>query len=268
MAMLAQEVVEDLTTTGSLMATAVIIVVAVVVYWLASTAGRRYVERMSARGHDRASRAQTLWVVLRRLILLAILITAVAFVFTVWGWSLAPFLAVGTVLAAAFGFGAQNLVRDFLAGFFIVLENQFHVGDVVTIAGVTGAVEDIQLRVTLLRDEEGNQHYVPNGQIVVTSNFTANYALPVIDVAVPYSTDLDHALDVLSDELQKLAADPGFQGVITGSPEVLGVEDVRGAEVILRGRLRTRPDKRWMVKREALKRVTERFESEGIFPPS
>jgi hypothetical protein len=68
--------------------------------------------------------------------------------------------------------------------------------------------------------------------------------------------------------LQKLAADPGFQGVITGSPEVLGVEDVRGAEVILRGRLRTRPDKRWMVKREALKRVTERFESEGIFPPS
>ena len=87
-------------------------------------------------------------------------------------------------------------------------------------------------------------------------------------VLTPASKLRQRVLDVLADELQKLAADPGFQGVITGSPEVLGVEDVRGAEVILRGRLRTRPDKRWMVKREALKRVTERFESEGIFPPS
>jgi small conductance mechanosensitive channel len=155
-------------------------------------------------------------------------------------------------------------VRDFLAGFFIILENQFHVGDVVTIAGVTGTVEDVQLRVTMLRDEEGNQHYVPNGQIVVTSNFTANYALPVIDVVVPYNTDLDGAIGVFADELDKLAADPAFQGVITGSPEVLGVEEVRGAEVVLRGRLRTRPDKRWEVRREALKRVKERLEDEGI----
>jgi small conductance mechanosensitive channel len=205
--------------------------------------------------------------VLRRVILLALIILIILFLFLTWGWSIAPFVAVGTVLAAAIGFGAQDLVKDFLSGFFIVMEDQFQIGDTVTIAGATGTVEDIQLRVTLLRDLEGNLHFVPNGQIVVTSNFTSKYAQPVIDVGVAYETDLDHALQVFEDELGRLAHDPGFAHLITGEPEVLGVNELGDSAVVLRGRLTTEANERWMVRREALKRVKKRFDEEGISIP-
>jgi len=267
MSALAQELVEDLDVSSPLIATGIVVVVGILVYWLAATSGRRYVRRMAAKGHDRATRAETLWTVLRRVIFLAVLITVVLFIFTVWGWSLAPFLGLGTIFAAALGFGAQDLVRDFLSGFFILMEDQFHVGDVVTIADTTGVVEDVQLRVTVLRDLEGNAHYVPNGQITVTSNFTSKYAQPVIDVGIAYEADVDRALEVFEDELVKLGADAAFSHLITGPPEVLGVEELADSAVILRGRLTTVADERWTVRREALRRVKKRFDAEGIRIP-
>lgn len=266
MSPVAQELFADL-SESALVATGVIIAIAVAAYWLAAMAGRRYVRRMGGKGLERAARAETLWTVLRRVILLVITITAVMFVFTAWEWSLTPFLGVGTVLAAALGFGAQDLVKDFLSGFFILLEDQFHVGDVVTIGGVSGVVEDIQLRVTLLRDLEGNQHFVPNGQITVTSNFTSKFAQPVIDVAVAYESDVDRALDVFGDELERLASDSEFGPLITEPPEILGVNELADSAVVLRGRLTTLADERWTVRREALKRVKKRFDAEGISIP-
>ena len=263
---LAQDIVGD-PTVNRLIGTGVVIAVGVVVYWVAALAGRRYVLRMADRGHERAARAETLWTVLRRVIILVVLITVVLFVFTVWGLSLTPFLGVGTVLAAALGFGAQDLVKDFLSGFFILVEDQFHVGDVVTIADTTGVVEDIQLRVTLLRDLEGNQHYVPNGQITVTSNFTSIYAQPVIDIGIAYESDVDRAMEVLQDELEKLAADPEFSHLVSEPPEVLGVEELADSAVVLRARLTTDADERWRVRREALRRIKKRFDAEGISIP-
>lgn len=263
---LAQELVEDL-SESALIATGIIVVVAAAAYWLAASAGRRYVRRMSDKGLERAARAETLWTVLRRVIFLVTTLTAIMFVFTAWEWSLAPFLGVGTVLAAALGFGAQDLVKDFLSGFFILMEDQFHVGDVVTIAGVGGVVEDIQLRVTLLRDLEGNQHFVPNGQITVTSNFTSRFAQPVIDVGVAYESDVERALEVFGDELERMASDPEFGQFITESPEILGVNELGDSAVILRGRLTTLANERWTVRREALKRVKKRFDAEGISIP-
>lgn len=263
---LAQELFEDL-SESALIATGIIIVISVAAYWVAAMAGRRYVRRMSGKGLERSARAETLWTVLRRVILLIITITAVMFVFTAWEFSLAPFLGVGTVLAAALGFGAQDLVKDFLSGFFILMEDQFHVGDVVTIAGVSGVVEDIQLRVTLLRDLEGNQHFVPNGQITVTSNFTSKYAQPVLDVAVAYESDIDRALEVFGDELERLASDPEYGPLITEPPEILGVNELADSAVVLRGRLTTLADERWTVRREALKRIKKRFDAEGISIP-
>lgn len=264
---LAQEIAEEMTAGGRLITTGIVVGIGIVVYWLSSMAGRRYVNQMAGRGHERAARAETLWTVLRRVILLVVLITVVLYIFTVWGLSLAPFLGVGTVLAAALGFGAQDLVKDFLSGFFILMEDQFHVGDVVTIADTTGVVEDIQLRVTLLRDLEGNQHFVPNGQIVVTSNFTSKFAQPVIDVGVAYETDIDHALEVFRDELEQLAKDPEYNHLVTGDPEILGVNELGDSAVVLRGRLTTVPDERWTVRREALRRVKKRFDAEGISIP-
>jgi moderate conductance mechanosensitive channel len=263
---LAQELFEEL-SDSALIATGVIVVIAAATYWLAAVTGRRYVRRMAGKGMERAARAETLWTVLRRVILLVILITAIMFVFTAWKWSLAPFLGVGTVLAAALGFGAQDLVKDFLSGFFILMEDQFHVGDVVTIAGVSGVVEDIQLRVTLLRDLEGNQHFVPNGQITVTSNFTSKFAQPVIDVGVAYESDVERALEVFGDELERMASDSEFGQLITEPPEILGVNELAESAVVLRGRLTTLAEERWTVRREALKRVKKRFDAEGITIP-
>jgi moderate conductance mechanosensitive channel len=263
---LAQELFEDL-SDSALIATGVIVVIAGTTYWLAAVTGRRYVRRMAGKGMERAARAETLWTVLRRVILLVILITAIMFIFTAWKWSLAPFLGVGTVLAAALGFGAQDLVKDFLSGFFILMEDQFHVGDVVTIAGVSGVVEDIQLRVTLLRDLEGSQHFVPNGQITVTSNFTSKFAQPVIDVGVAYESDVERALEVFGDELERMASDNEFGQFITEPPEILGVNELAESAVVLRGRLTTLAEERWTVRREALKRVKKRFDAEGITIP-
>lgn len=263
---LAQEFVAD-ETMGRVIGTAVVVGIGILAYWLAGVSGRRYVHRMSDRGQERAARAQTLWTVLQRVILIVVLVTVVLFVLTVWGVSLAPFLGVGAVFAAALGFGAQDMVKDFLAGFFILVEDQFHVGDVITIADTTGVVEDIQLRVTLLRDLEGNQHYVPNGQITVTSNFTSMYAQPIIDIGIAYEADIDRALEVLRDELERFASDGEFSHLVTGAPEVFGVHELGESAVVLRARLTTTPDERWEVRREALKRVKKRFDAEGISIP-
>lgn len=267
MSILAQGFAEDMTTTDRLIATAVIVVVGILIYWVANIGGGRYQRRMREKGHEAGARAETLWTVLRRVILLVLGFLGILFVFLTWGWSITPFLGVGTVLAAAIGFGAQDVVKDFLSGFFILLEDQFHVGDVVTIAGATGSVEDIQLRVTVLRDLEGNAHYVPNGQIVVTSNFTSKYAQPVVDIGVDYETDVDRALEIFHDELNRLAGDPEYADWIEGDPEILGVNELGDSAVVLRGRLTTDADQRWAIRREALRRIKNRFDAEGIVIP-
>lgn len=271
MSFLAQEL-EELSAGNPLISSTLIIAVFALVYWAATIAGSKYVNRMHRKGHESGARADTLWLVLRRVILLVIGFLAILFVFLVWGWSIAPFLGVGTVLAAAIGFGAQDVVKDFLSGFFVLMEDQFHVGDVITVAGVngtvtTGTVEDIQLRVTVLRDLEGNAHYIPNGQIAVVSNFTSKYAQPVLDIGVAYETDLDHALEVMRDELENLAADPAYRDLINGDPEILGVNELGDSSVVLRGRLTTVAEERWTIRREALRRIKKRFDAEGITIP-
>lgn len=204
---------------------------------------------------------------IRRLFLLTLLVTAILVIFGVWGISITPFLAMGTVVAAAVGFGAQDMVKDFIAGFFILVEDQFRVGDTVTIADVSGTVEDIQFRVTKLRDLEGNVHIVPNGRIKVASNHTSLYARPVIDVGISYDSDVDQALAVMKDELQGLAADPEWSDRVRGEPEVLGVNSLDDSAVVLRARITTTAQERWPVRREALRRIKKRFDAEGITIP-
>jgi small conductance mechanosensitive channel len=168
------------------------------------------------------------------------------------------------VIGAAIGFGAQNVVRDVLAGFFILAEDQYQIGDTVAIGGASGTVEDIQFRVTVLRDGEGNVHFVPNGQITVTSNFTRVFAQPVIDVAVAYDQDVDRAMEAMLDELSKLEDDPEWGPVLRGPAEMLGIEDFGASGVVLRGRLTSDGHRRAEVRREALLRIKKRFDAEGI----
>jgi small conductance mechanosensitive channel len=254
-------------TARALIETGVVLLGAVVVYGLAIRLGRKIVAEMAERGEETGLRARTLWLVMRRVILISIAITAILLVFVIWEISITPFLAVGTVLAAAIGFGAQDLVKDIIAGFFILVEDQFHVGDTITITGTTGTVEDIQLRVTVLRDLEGNVHYVPNGSITVTSNYTSLFAQPVIDVGISYDSDVDHALEVMKDELDILAREPVWSDRIRGEAEILGVNKLDDSAVVLRGRLTTVADERWTVRREALRRIKKRFDAEGVTIP-
>lgn len=258
---------ETSTTSGRLISTAVVIGIAIVLYAIARVVAGRLISKMEAKGGEARERAVTLWSVMRRVVLVVLAVTAILFIFSIWGISLAPLLAAGTVLAAAIGFGAQDLVKDVIAGLFILLEDQYHVGDTITIAGSTGTVSDIQLRVTVLRDLEGNAHFVPNGQITVAKNFTSLFAQPVIDLAISYESDVDHALAVMKDELDAFANDPEWSEHIRGESEVLGVNKLDDSAVIIRGRLTTAADERWMVRREALRRLKNRLDAEGITIP-
>lgn len=245
-------------------ATAIVVGTAILIYAILINVGARTVKRIADRTPDSSSRVATLWVMGRRVVQFVLLILAILIVFDIWGLSLGPFLAIGTVIGAAIGFGAQGVVRDVLAGFFILAENQYRIGDSVSIAGATGSVEDIQFRVTVLRDLEGNVHYVPNGQIVVTSNFTSLYAQPVVDIRIANDADVDRAMEVMLDELDKLAADPEWIERMTAKPEMLGVQELAASGVLVRARLTTIADQRWSVRGEALRRVKNRFDAESI----
>lgn len=258
---------ETSTNPRRLISTGIVIGVAVVLYWLARIVAGRLISKMDGRGGETGERVRTLWAVMRRVILLVIAVTTALFVLSIWGVSLAPLLAGGTVVAAALGFGAQGLVKDLIAGFFILIEDQYHVGDTVTIAGASGTVQDIQLRVTVLRDLEGNAFFVPNGHITVTQNFTSQFAQPVIDIGISYDSDVDHALTVMRDELENLARDTEWTDRIQGDVEVMGVNSLDDSAVVLRARLTTLADERWTVRREALRRLKKRFEAEDVTIP-
>jgi small-conductance mechanosensitive channel len=245
-------------------ASAVVIAVLLLAYVILVRGGVKFIDRLVRRAPDKARRTQTLWILLRRTIEVALVVLAVLSIFNIWGLSMTPFLAVATVIGAALGFGAQNLVRDVLAGFFIIAEGQYDIGDTVAIADTHGTVEDIQFRVTVLRDGEGNVHYVPNGQITVTSNFTSRFAQPRIELRIANEADVDRAMGILGDELEAMAKDPEWADKITDQPEVLGVQDISDRGVLIRARLTTVADQRWSVRREALRRVKKRFDAEGI----
>jgi small conductance mechanosensitive channel len=249
---------------GEWVRTGVVVGLALISYFIVVKVGSRFVERVALRGPEAASRARTLWLVVRRVLQAILIIFVVLMVFTIWGLSLAPFIAIGTVVAAAVGFGAQSVVKDVLYGFFILAEDQYQIGDSVSIGGVSGTVEDIQFRVTVLRDVEGSVHYVSNGQIAVASNFTKIYARPVIDISIAYDQDPDRALEVMLDELTRLADDAEIGPLLRGPAEVLGVQDFGETGILIRGRLNTTAHERSMVRREALLRVKKRFDAEGI----
>ncbi|HEX6946928.1 MAG TPA: mechanosensitive ion channel domain-containing protein [Acidimicrobiia bacterium] len=157
---------------GYLIRTAVVIVLAFLVSALARRVGNRAVARIEAKNRRNARRAETWWLVMRRVVNIVVFVVAALSLFEIWGLSLTPFVAVGAAVGAGVGFGAQNVVRDIIAGFVILSEDQYAVGDRVTILGTTGTVQDVQLRVTVLRDDEGVVHFVPNGQIAVASNLS------------------------------------------------------------------------------------------------
>jgi len=178
-----------------------------------------------------------------------------------------PLLAGAGILGLAVSFGAQSLVKDILAGFFQLVENQFAVGDVIEAAGKEGVVERMNLRVVQLRDTHGSVHIVPNGQITVVTNKTKGWSRGVVDIGVAYESDIDQAIAVLKSEALAMATDPDWSWRFDGEPEVIGVQSLGDSSIVIRTLLRTQAGKQWEVMREFRRRVKLRFDKEGLEIP-
>ena len=179
-----------------------------------------------------------------------------------------PITAVAGVAGLAISFGAQSLVKDLITGVFILIENQFAVGDVIEVAGKSGTVERMTLRVVMLRDIEGVVHIIPNGQITTVSNRTRGWSRAVVDVGIAYGSDLEHSVAALKEEAAALAADLTWSSQFDAPPEVVGIENIGENGVTVRVLLRTKPGMQADVAREFRRRVLTRFEREGIKAPS
>ncbi len=247
--------------------TLIVIGVLTLLYFMVARLARGFINRVAERRADDLSRATTLWAMLRRLMLVSVLLIAILTIANVWGIATGPFLAVGSAVGVALGFGAQDLVKDVIAGFFILAEDQYRIGDVIEIAGVSGVVEDIRPRVTVLRNLDGKVHYIPNGKIDVTTNTTQDFAQAIVDISVGYQEDVDRVMAVIADELMALRNDPDYAAVIIDDPQMLGVESLDDSAVVIRSFLKVEAGERWNIRREALRRIKKRFDAEKIEIP-
>lgn len=196
-----------------------------------------------------------------------IVVIATLMVLGEFGVEIGPAIAGLGVAGIAVGFGAQSLVKDWLSGIFIVLENQFSQGDVVQIAGVSGVVEEFSLRRTVLRDLDGTIHSVPNGEIKVASNMTRVWARVNLDVSVAYSTDIDRASAVIDRIGEELARDPEWKGRILEAPKVLRVDALGDSGVSIKVLGDVRAAEQWAVTGELRKRLLAAFADAGIEIP-
>jgi small-conductance mechanosensitive channel len=183
------------------------------------------------------------------------------------GVDIVPVLAGFGIAGIAIGFGAQYLIRDLIAGTFIILENQYRVGDVARVADIAGVVEEVTLRKTVLRDLDGIVHHVPNGEIRTASNFTRHFARVNLDVSVAYDTDLDHAIRVINQVGKALAEDEKWRKAIKSPPQVLRVDNLGDSGIYIKILGDVKPMQQWAVMGELRLRIKKAFDAEGIEIP-
>ncbi|MDQ3896882.1 MAG: mechanosensitive ion channel family protein [Actinomycetota bacterium] len=180
------------------------------------------------------------------------------------GLNLGPLIAGASIVGVALGFGAQSLVKDFVSGFFILVEDQYGVGDVITIAEQTGTVEEINLRVTRIRATDGTVWFVPNGEIRKVGNSAKEWSRAIVDVLIPNKADLAAATAAIGEEAAALAQDPAWAECVLEEPEVLGVESMGAANLTVRVSTKTTPTHRAPLAREMRSRITSRLQREGV----
>lgn len=212
-------------------------------------------------------RTQTILNVIRYSIIFVIIAISGITILREVGIDIGPILATAGIGGLAIGFGAQSLVKDVISGFFILLQDQMRVGDVVEIGGKGGAVERIDLKTTVLRDLAGNVHYIPNGQINVVTNMTKEYSRYVFDIGVAYREDVDEVMRVIAEIDEEMRSDPEFKDDIIEPIEVLGVDRFADSAIIIKARTTTLPSKQWRVAREFNRRIKRRFDELKIEIP-
>ena len=196
-----------------------------------------------------------------------ILTIAILMILQEAGIEIGPILAGAGIVGLAFGFGGQYLIKDVITGLFIILENQYRIGDVVNIDGTGGLVQDISLRKTTLRDLDGRVHHMPHGSITKVSNLSKDWARVNLDMGVAYDTNLEHLIEVINRTGKELAEDPAFKDSIISPPQFLRVNEFADSAIIVKILGETKPLKQWEVTGEYRKRLKIAFDKEGIEIP-
>ncbi|MBI3951526.1 MAG: mechanosensitive ion channel family protein [Acidobacteria bacterium] len=216
---------------------------------------------------EATKRANTLGKIVISVASVLVVGVAIVMILSEFGMNIAPIITGAGIAGLAIGFGAQNLVRDVISGFFLILEDQIRVGDVATINGTGGLVEAINLRTTVLRDLEGVVHIFPNGEIKQVSNRTKEWSRYVIDVGVAYKEDVDYVMAVLKEIGEDLRRDERFNRLILEPLEILGVDDFGNSQITIKIMIKTLPLKQWEVGRELRRRIKKTFDEKGIEIP-
>ena len=248
------------------------IVITVVVAVLARVVAGAIVRRLFARwtksqDSEMKKRSDTLSGLVANVVSTTIFVTAVVMVLSELGVDVGPVLAAAGIVGVAIGFGSQQLVQDVISGFFILLEDQVRVGDVIQTAGHSGLVEKVTLRTIKLRDLSGNVHYVRNGRVDVVSNMTKDYSFYVFDIGVSYREDVDEVVEVIKHVDQQLREDAAFASDILEPIEVLGLDQFAESAVVIKARIKTKPIQQWRVGREFNRRLKIAFDARNIEIP-
>ena len=246
-----------------------ILVVAFVVLRFIRAFVPRFREHIAGRQEsiEDAKRIQTLLRVAHYLLTASTLAVAVLLVLGEVGISLAPILGAAGVVGIAVGFGAQTLVKDYVSGFLLLLENQIRVGDAVEISGKSGVVEEVTLRFIRLRDFGGNVHFIPNNTIGVITNSSLGFAYAVLDVGIAYGSDIEVSMQVMRDVDESMREDANFSGKILKPLEIAGVDQWADSSVMIKARIQVKPLEQWHVRREYLKRLKIAFDAKGVEIP-
>jgi small conductance mechanosensitive channel len=215
----------------------------------------------------RATRATSLGQLAKNLTSVIIIAVAVIMLLAELGFNLAPLIAGAGVIGVALGFGAQSVVADFLSGVFMLLEDQYGVGDIVDLGEASGVVEDVHLRVTRLRAVDGVVWYVRNGEVVRVGNMSQNWSRALLDIGVAYDSDVELVKRLMAEEAGALANDSEMAALILDEPEVWGVEDLAADSIVVRLVVKTVPGEQWGVARELRQRIKARFDAEGVEIP-
>jgi len=238
-----------------------------------SRATRRFVRTLQTRSLLRASsaraqqRAATIGDVLANLVLAVVWTTVALLVLGEVGVDLAPLVAGAGIVGIALGFGAQSLVKDFLSGLFIILEDQYGVGDVINLKDATGTVEDVSLRTTRFRATDGTVWFVPNGEIRGVGNASMEWSRAMIDVLVSYDNDVGAVGRYVSEVTEEFATEPAWDDIVLEPPEVWGVQAMSADGLTVRVVVKTAPGEQYAVARDLRGRISERLRREGVKGP-
>lgn len=249
------------------------ILLIVILSLIALRAARWLAKRLFATLAEKATdgearkRTNTLSSIIRYILSFGIIMTSLIMILGEFGIQIGPILAAAGIVGVAVGFGAQHLVQDLIGGFFILLHDEIRVGDVVNISGQGGVVEQVNLRMTTLRDLAGNVHYVRNGTIDTVTNMTKEYSCYVFDIGVAYREDVDEVIAIIKEIDEGLRNDPEFRDDIIKPIEVMGLDQFADSAIVIKARTTTKPIKQWRIGREFNRRLKKTFDERDIEIP-